>query len=423
MGSTGTVNGVSGNISITIDGNTFQETPSNCTNKGCEISNDDDFNILFTPTDPKYCGSITKSYQFPIKNLYIKSSSSTAPKCKGGNDGTITVTVGVPGENATRTAKYGKFTYYLNGQPQPKDSSPSYTFTNVPAGTHIIKIEDIRGCPISKTVTVTDGADIQSLAQPTQITRVNCFGGTTGAVTLPVATGTGSVYEYKVDHSAWTTNRTFTGLAGGNHTAYARVKGCPKEVSVGFTIPEPTAPLGIDYTEATHVGCKGGADGKALVEVSGGVAPYTIKVGTKTQNSTNGKATLIGLSAGNHTITVTDNWGCVVTGSITIQQPAQALALSQLSSRREISCDNSEGANLKVKASGGWGEYYFRLNNGPWQAYGTSKAFEAFNLKTTGNHTITVAAAIRMEIVSPPVHVHKRFLSPETLLILYNFLL
>lgn len=125
----------------------------------------------------------------------------------------------------------------------------------------------------------------------------------------------------------------------------------------------------------TDVSCLGNSDGEATVVVTGGTPDYSFSwspSGSTSQNAT-------GLSAGVHTVTVTDATGCAIQESITIDN-LPPMTLTFTSTPSQCLVDNGEAT---VVVSGGTPDYTFS-----WSPAGGT------NATTTpigaGDYTVTV---------------------------------
>lgn len=159
---------------------------------------------------------------------------------------------------------------------------------------------------------------------------IKCYGGTT---VVHVAAINGS--------SATTGTGDFT-RGEGTYTFTVTDGSCSKSQTI--TITQPTQ-LKIELS-ATPIMCKGG-DATVTVAASGGTGAYT---GTGTFT----------VKAGTYSYTVTDENGCQVTDSITINEPDQ---LSLRLTIAEMSCASSTD-NVSVNVSGGTPEYSYLWSNG-----------------------------------------------------------
>src|SRR6185312_5055378 len=195
------------------------------------------------------------------------------------------------------------------------DASCSYTNSTVP-----FSANGTGSCngPVS-TANYTGPASSISGTCPS-VTIINVFNAecVPGKATASVSGGT-PAYSY-----SWTdgeTNATATNLTAGSYTVtITDANGCSATASV--TIVQNS--LTTSITVNSNVSCHGGNNGSLTANPSGGTSPYTYNwsPGSKTSQ------TITGLIAGSYTVIVHDANGCSVTASVTITQPAAALAAS-----------------------------------------------------------------------------------------------
>jgi gliding motility-associated-like protein len=109
---------------------------------------------------------------------------------------------------------------------------------------------------------------------------------------------------------------TATGLSPGNYTVTVTdSRMCTEDINIIIAIA--TAP-GISIINSKDVSCFGLKDGNATANASGGNPPYAYSWNTIPAQNT---ATATNLSAGNYSVTVTDNNGCSATTSVQITEP------------------------------------------------------------------------------------------------------
>ncbi|WP_343625932.1 T9SS type A sorting domain-containing protein [Flavobacterium lindanitolerans] len=380
---------------------------------------------------PGACATITVSVNPAI--VLTTGGGSTNVSCNGGNNGTATVapTGGTPpytyswapsgGTNATATGLgVGVYTVTvtdanlcqatrnftitqppaLNGSTvvtnvacfggstgainlTPSGGTPPYTFnwgggittedrTGLAAGNYSVTITDANSCTRTiSNINVTQPAAVVS--GTTVVTNVACFGGSTGAINL---TPTGGVPPYTYNWVGGITTEDRSGLAAGTYSVtITDANGCTGTVS-GITVTQPTAAL--DGTAIkTDVSCNGGSNGTATVSVNGGTPPYTYSWAPS--GGTNAMAT--GLAANTYTVTVTDNNGCQITRTATVNQPAAAL--SGTISKTDVSCNGGNNGTATVTATGGTTPYSYS-----WSPSGGTNA-TATGL-AAGTYTVTV---------------------------------
>ena len=303
----------------------------------------------------------------PSAALSSTVSAQTNVNCFGGNTGSATLAI---------TGGTAPYTFTWNTTP----AQTSSTATALTAGTWTCTVTDARGCTISPTVTITQPAAGLSASISAQ-TNVNCFGGTTGSATVS-ATGGTAPYSY-----SWNTSPVQTGLSANNLAAgtwtctVTDARGCTTTSTA--TITQPGAALSTSISAQANVNCFGGSTGSATISANGGTAPYSF--GWNTLPAQSGPSAT-GLPAGSWNCTVTDALGCVTTRSVTITQPAAALAAS-LSAQSNVACFGALTGSASISVVGGTAPYSYSWNTTPVQTTATASNIGA------GSFTCTVTDA------------------------------
>ena len=137
-------------------------------------------------------------------------------------------------------------------------------------------------------------------------TSVSCFGGVNGSIDLSISGGTGS---FNFMWSTADTTEDISNLSIGTYT-YTITDSLNCIFSDTVSITEPS-PINVSIS-TTNVSCANGNDGTAILNISGGVFPYTENWGLSSS---------LNLDANNHTFIVTDDNGCNYSDSITISEP------------------------------------------------------------------------------------------------------
>jgi hypothetical protein len=158
---------------------------------------------------------------------------------------------------------------------------------------------------------------------------------------------------------------TTDALAAGEYTLIVRSAFC--EASSPFAVSEPDNALdvtlaptaiktlkGIDY----HVSCSDGSNGKLSVIPAGGWQGYSLLVDGKAVNL---NPEISQLAGGAHAIRITDQEGCFVEKSITLNAPSAPLALNEVKKWQEKS-GNSIADTVILKPTGGLGGYRLGLD-------------------------------------------------------------
>ncbi len=283
--------------------------------------------------------------------------SNTNVKCHGESNGSATVTP------AGGTAPY---TYKWNTGPTGQ------TLTNIPAGSYTCTVTDANGCVTTQTVTIT---------QPTAIiTATNATGTPCGATTgTGSVTATGGTSPYTYAWSNGQTTSSINGLAGGAFTVKVTdASGC--DTTATINVPSTNGPRD-SIVSSVNVLCFGGNNGSAIVGVKNGTSPYTYSWNTTPAQAT---ATASNLTAGNYSVTVTDNTGCIATANVTISQPTQ---LRDSTTPTNVVCFGGNNGSAIADVKGGTPAYSYSWNTAPVQTTAT-----ASNL-TAGTYTLNVTDA------------------------------
>lgn len=191
-------------------------------------------------------------------------------------------------------------------------------------------------------------ATIDCTAQPCSLvtnldgtTNENCAGASDGTATLS-ATGTGTI-TFDIGGGNSNTTGIFTDLSAGDYTVSITDDDCT--LTETFTIIE-SAELLASLT-FTDISCNGNNDGAIIVSVTGGTPDYTYQWSGGLADT---DETVDALSAGDYTVTVTDNNGCTVSLSQTISENS-AITLS--SSTTDATCNGIADGTATVSAMGG----------------------------------------------------------------------
>jgi gliding motility-associated-like protein len=251
-----------------------------------------------TITDANGCTSTSTTNITTPTAISVTLISTTNVSCNGGNNGTITISAagGTPGYTYSWTPAVG--------------SGPSVT--GLSAGSYTLVVTDQNGCSVTTNYTITQPPVITL----STITNPSTCGNSNGFVSVSPAGGTPG-FTYLWNDPAAQTTAIATSLPQGNYTVVVTDNnGCTASTVV--TLNDLAGPTisGFTFTEPL---CNGTPLGTATVLPTGGTPLYTYLwsgVGAQTTQ------TATALTAGVYTVTVTDNNGCSVTGSVNVTQPA-----------------------------------------------------------------------------------------------------
>lgn len=354
----GSVTGASGGVwsggagvfspnTTTLSGSTYTPTST-------ELSNGF-VNLILTTTGNGTCPSNADTVVIYFSN-FIASVSATVTNvsCFGLADGSAAISV---------TGGPNPYTYFWNTV--PSQSSP--TINNLAIGTYSVTIQDGIGCSYQTSVNVTQPLP---LANNSTITNVSCAAGSDGSIAVATIGGT-APYTYLWQPGNQITS-TISGQSAGTYTVTVTDdNGC--QLPSIYSITQPSA-LAVVLT-ATPVSCFNGTNGSVTSAVSGGSSPYTFTWSPIIAAS----ADISNLLAGNYTLTVTDNAGCIATASAVVTQPT--LFSASISSNNET-CDYLNNGSATALAAGGTPGYTY-----VWQPGGQVTA-TATSL-SSGTYTLT----------------------------------
>jgi gliding motility-associated-like protein len=279
--------------------------------------------------------------------------SSTATACTGVSNGTITVNA------TTGTAPY---TYQLDGG-APQSGANPYTFTNVSAGLHTITVTDNAGCSYTNTETVAVGPGVNGNATST---ATSCPAATNGTITANATAGT-SPFTYRLDAGAPQSGAnpyTFNGVAAGPHSVIITDNfGCTITLNVNVTAGPPLNAT----ANAAATSCSGASNGTITVTPASGTAPYLYSLDAGAPVAGGASYTFINVTAGAHTVTVTDALGCV-TNPIPVTVNAGP-PLTTTVSTTDVLCNGGSTGVINVAVPLiGTPPYQYSLDNVIWQA-------------------------------------------------------
>ncbi len=283
-----------------------------------------------TVTDQNGCTDNAQTTVSTTNGPSISVDNFTDVSCFGLSDGTASV-----------SATGGTVGYSYSWMPGSLTGSSQ---TSLAAGTYTVTVTDGAGCTDVTTVDILEPSEL--LLSTSNIVPANC-GANDGSATVDASGGTGS-YTY-----VWTPNvssaATASNIPGGAYTVEVTDANLCTE-TINLTVPTLGGPT-ITVVNVSDVTCFGGNDGSATIEASGGGLPYTYS-----WSPTGGTDSLAsGLSAGNYTVTVTDNGGCISAENITISEPTEITITETIV---DENCGQSDGS-ISLVASGGAGGYTY----------------------------------------------------------------
>ena len=272
-----------------------------------------------TVTDANGC-TVEESVTVNSFDCQISAEITSTPvSCTGGADGTATVSL----TNAEDPITY-----------EWSSGGTEATETGLAAGTYSVFVTDGNNCPTTANVTITEpDAIMVSLVSSDD---VSCNGGADGSAQITVEGGTPD-YSY-----AWPSGNTTdsnSNLEAGTFTpSVTDANGC--EATIDVVIDEP------DALSATFVlmneSSAGANDGSAMANPTGGTPPYSYEW----SNGQTGD-TATGLEPGDHSVVITDDNGCTIERTISINAFDCGM-LSIDSSVTDTICPGSNAGSISV---------------------------------------------------------------------------
>jgi len=182
------------------------------------------------------------------------------------------------------------------------DNGTNLADINAIAGTYTLTLTDANGCSTSAQSTITEPTPLSFTAN---VTDVLCSGNNDGVITVSASGGTTN-YTYSLDGINFQNGNMFENLAAATYTVYVN-DGNDCTANQEFTIAESAAL--VLMLDTTSESCAGN-DGTATVTASNGTGTYTY-----TWSDGQSTPTASTLNAGTYTVSVTDDNGCIATGS------------------------------------------------------------------------------------------------------------
>lgn len=230
------------------------------------------------------------------------------------------------------------------------------TITDLSSGTYSVTVTDANGCVFNDSYVVINLAGNCTPQCDLAITSDNVVdetcGQNDGLVSITLFT---SNSPFTVNWSNGATGTSISGLAAGTYTVTIDdAEGC--QIVQDYTVNNQTGTLAITGSSVTEEYC-GNGQGSVDISISGGALPYTFAWdnGATTED-------ISGLSAGTYEVTVTDDNGCSLVQSYTLNNQAGTLAQTYGNAVDEV-CGNGLGS-IDINIAGGIQPHTYAWSNG-----------------------------------------------------------
>lgn len=311
---------------------------------------------LFT-TDSTFGNLAAGTYNFSVRDANLCEENFTFTV---GNTSSIGITAthtdvlcfGDSTGEITATGNTGNppFQYSLNGGTLGSSGS----FTNLPAGSYLVRVQDSNGCQKDTTIVITEPGEL--LITVVSVTNASCFNVSNGAIDIDVTGGSGA-YTYTWSNGLPAT-QDHQNIAGGNYTVTVEdANGCTATANI---VVGQTPPMFLNVASIDNVTCNGSNDGKVDVTVNGGTPPYTFLWNTNATTEDINE-----LPGGVYTVTVTDANGCSETITATVTEAPALVVNANITG--SVTCAGGSNAMITVSVNGGVGPYTYSLNGAAYQ--------------------------------------------------------
>lgn len=312
-----------------------------------------------TVTDNRGCTASSSQTITPPAAVSVVATP-TQLNCMGGSTGAI---------NTTVTGGTGTYSYWWGA------GVTSANRTGLAAGTYNVTVNDGNGC--SATASAVISPYVPMTASSTQVNN-SCYGDSSASINLTVNNGL-APYTYSWSNSATSEDianlkaDTYTVVITDNHSC---------TISRNMNITQPAFPIYLNAT-VTDATCGGYTDGAISISPANAAAPstYAWNDGITAQNRT-------GLGAGNYSVTLTDNAGCQVNGSYTINEP-DAIILMPVTS--DVTCNGASTGGINLTVMGGNAPFTYAWNDAAATQHRTSISAGTYSVTVTDNHSCSTS--------------------------------
>ena len=327
-------------------------------------------NNSVTVTDGNGCNSTSTIVLTEPPGMTSSVSAATynggvTISCNGAADGSIDLTV----TNGSTPINY----LWSNG-------ATTEDLSNLGPGNFSVTVTDANGCTSTSSASLTQPAILAGSLSPFTYNgnvNISCNGFSDGSINTILSGGT-SPYLYTWSSGQNTQN--LSNIPAGNYSvSIADVNGCA--LNLNATLTEPNQ-LTISLYSSTltltgnyNITCNGGSDGSIDLTVTDGTAPYSF-LWSNAQTVED----IYNLTAGNYSVTLTDNNGCTATDNIVLTEPTAVTVT--IASFSDVLCHDGNEGSATVNAAGGTAPYSYL-----WETGQTTTSVSNF---VAGIHTVIV---------------------------------
>ena len=233
---------------------------------------------------------------------------------------------------------------------QWSNTATSQDISGLKTGQYSVSITDAEGCTKQVEAHVLEPSRFVAILESE--VHVKCYGDETGGINIR-ATGGSTPYTYEWSNGASTED--LVNIAAGEYTLIVSDNnGCSETIQT--TITQPTR-VTYEVKSATNLTCNGDLSGSIDISITGGVGPYNYRWnnGATTQD-------LVGIAAGNYSVTISEANGCTKTLEATITEPP--LLQVKLDTVGHIFCNGNNTGFINISTAGGVPPYEYSWSHG-----------------------------------------------------------
>ena len=307
-------------------------------------------------TDDNQCYSNLLEFEITSPGeIYIEGVFSLPVSCFGGTDGQITIS----GQGGT-----GAYSYFVDALYTASGQAP-YTVTNLSSNNYTIVLSDANGCQVSTS---------QFISQPTplvsnlSVSNVGCSSSLDGSASVNPS---GGIQNYTVLWSNGSSQFNQNQLGSGNYSvSITDANGC--QLVESFQITEPSVNLIVDTLL-----CSDSNNGQIQASITN-ANPSSLFSALWNDDNAQTTFTAVNLSAGQYTVTLSDQFGCVLTATGTLEEPDSITVFVEHGNL----CEDKTVASALVLTSGGETPYNY--------LWSTNEETELVQLSSPGSYSVEV---------------------------------
>jgi len=339
------------------------------------------------------CGDTTYTFVIPSANsnlLFVPAVSHVYEDCSGVSTlGQIILTVS--GGNAPYAYRYNSGAW----TPFAAYNMNIDTIAALSQGEYLLEVIDANGCVyvMNKVEVRRETATPVSIGTVYAATEPDCDN--TGSIQLYVTGGSG-VYEYSVNGAAFRTypNGLIDGLTAGYYYIAVRDtndRSCAAAL-VEFNLENSGRGLSVEVTPIEEAITCASEDGKLLIWVRGGTAPYQYRLNNGLWLTLPSDGIVGGLAAGEYTVEVRDNSTpqCTAGNKAHITSALSTISISDFMIISQTTCGLANGMITFRVTGNNKDTYYYQMNNMERVTMSANTMIVISGLEA-GEHTLYVA--------------------------------